>query len=259
MVGGAGWVAEKFDRRAASYDQSASHRWQAQQAVEFLAPARGERVLDVATGTGLAAREAVGLLGPDGFVVGTDISAGMLRVAREAAGGQRCWFVQADAAAAPFRSGVFDAVACVAGVSYLPDPTAALVEWGRVCRATGRAVVTTPPVEGITTARVLRQAAADEGMELVNPGGPLADPVQRAQVLAAAGWAEQGVDEVVFEQPRSEPDAAFGWVDSGFAEPVRTAPPPVRERVRVRFEARYRAESVEQHRVLLLRLVPSSS
>ncbi|MGH3909276.1 MAG: hypothetical protein ACRDRM_00430 [Pseudonocardiaceae bacterium] len=105
---------------------------------------------------------------------------------------------------------------------------------------------------------MLRQAAASEGIVLMNPGGPLSEPAQRAQVLAEAGWAEQRVEEVVFEEPRSEPDAAFEWVDSGFAETLRTAPPPLRERVWVRFEALYRAEAVEQHRVLLLGLVPSS-
>lgn len=98
-MGGAGWVAEKFDRRAPSYDQSVPHRWQARRAVEFLAPAWGQRLLDVATGTGLAAREAASLIGPDGLVVGADVSMGMLRAARQAAGETRCRFAQADAAA----------------------------------------------------------------------------------------------------------------------------------------------------------------
>lgn len=106
----------------------------------------------MATGTGLAAREAASLTGPGGSVVGTDISGGMLRAARQAAGkspdGQRCRFVRADAVAAPFRSGVFDAVTCVAGVSYFPDLIAALAEWRRVCRTPGRAVVTTPRMMG---------------------------------------------------------------------------------------------------------------
>ena len=256
-MSGSGWVAEKFDRRAPSYDQSASHRWQARQAVEFLAPASGARVLDVATGTGLAAREAVQRVGRAGSVIGTDISMGMLRTAREAMAGRTGWFVQADAAAAPFAGGAFDAALCVAGVSYLPDLVAALVEWRRVCRPSARAVVTTPPPDGITTARVLRQAASSEGIALMNPGGPLSEAAGRAPVLAEAGWVERRVDEVIFEQARSDPAEAFGWVESGFAEPLHTAPASLRERVRARFEALYRAESVEQHRVLLIELMPS--
>lgn len=251
-MGGAGWVAEKFDRRAPSYDQSVPHRWQARRAVEFLAPAWGQRLLDVATGTGLAAREAASLIGPDGLVVGADVSMGMLRAARQAAGGTGCRFAQADATALPFPAGVFDAAVCVAGVSYFPDPAAALAEWRRVCRPTAQAVVTTPTVDGITTARVLRQAAACEGIELEDPGGPLADPARRGQVLAAAGWDEEQVDEVVFEEALADPGAAFGFVDSGFAEPLRTASPQVRQRVWVCFEGLYRAEEVEAHRMLRL-------
>ncbi len=102
------------------------------------------------------------MVGPDGWVVGTDISAGMLRAARDAAGGQGCWFVQADAAAAPFASGVFDAVTCVAAVPYFEDLLAALVDWRRVCHRQSRVVVTTPAPGGITTARVLGRAAAGE-------------------------------------------------------------------------------------------------
>ncbi len=93
----------------------------------------------------------------------------------------------------------------------------------------------------------------------MEPGGALTDRARRAPVLTEAGWDEERVDEVVFEQPRGDPDAAFEWVDSGFAEPLRTAPSRVRERVWMRFKALYRAEPVEEHRVLLLRLVPSSS
>ena len=259
MTQDGGWVAEKFDRRARTYDQSSSHRWQARQAVEFLAPVEGERVLDVATGTGLAARAAADAVGLDGAVFGTEISGEMVRAARDAAAGQRCWFVQADAAATPCGSGVFDAVMCVASVPYFPDLVAALSDWRRVCRDRSRVVVTTPSPGGITTARVLRDAAASEGIELVDPGGPLADAARRRQVVAAAGWAEQQVEEVVFEQPRGDPGTAFGWADSGFAEPLRTAPAEARQRVWVRFEALYRAEAVEQHRVLLVGLVPSAS
>lgn len=177
--------------------------------MEFLAPSKGERVLDVATGTGLAVREAVGRVGSTGLVVGTDISAGMLRVARAVLEGRRCWFARADAAAAPFVSGVFDAVLCVAGVPYFADVVAALREWRRVCRDQSRVVLTTPSPGGITTARVLRDAAATEGIELVDPGGPLADPGRRSAVVAAAGWSVRRVKEVVFEQPRGEPEAAF--------------------------------------------------
>ena len=256
MTRSAGWVAAKFDRRAPRYDQSTMHRWQAEQAVDFLAPASGQRILDVATGTGLAARAAAARLGSRGAVIGVDISAGMLRQAQQAPGERRCWFVRADAAAAPFPAGVFDAVLCVAAVPYFSDLVGVLREWRRVCRRQAQAVVTVPAADGIPPWRALGQAAAGEGLPLADPSGPLADSQQRAWALAAAGWACEQVREVVFEQPRDDPQAAFRRiVDSGLVEPLRTASKQIQQRVWARFETLYHAESIEAHRTLLLRPV----
>jgi ubiquinone/menaquinone biosynthesis C-methylase UbiE len=260
MTRSARWVAATFDRRAPSYDQSTMHRWQAEQAVEFLAPTPGQRILDVATGTGLAARAAAARLGSRGAVIGVDISAGMLRQAQQAPGERRCWFVRADAAAAPFPAEVFDAVLCVAAVPYFSDLVLALREWRRVSRPHAQAVVTVPAADGIPPWRALRHAAASEGLPLADPSGPLVDSQQRARALAAAGWACDQVREVVFEQPRDDPQAAFRLiVDSGLVEPLRTASKQVRQRVWAHFETLYRAESIEAHRTLLLRLAVSAA
>ncbi|MBV8997325.1 MAG: methyltransferase domain-containing protein [Pseudonocardiales bacterium] len=138
MIGTLNWIAEKFDRRALSYDHSAMHRWQAAQAVRFLAPRAGADVLDAATGTGLVARELVGWLGPSRRVVGIDVSVEMLRRARQVCNPSVCCFIRADAQALPFCGGVFDAVVCVAAVPYFADPQAALAEWRRVCSLSRR-------------------------------------------------------------------------------------------------------------------------
>ncbi|MDQ3151481.1 MAG: hypothetical protein M3R63_07115 [Actinomycetota bacterium] len=50
--------------------------------------------------------------------------------------------------------------------------------------------------------------------------------------------------------------AAFGFIDSGFAEPLRTASEEVRDRVWTRFETLYGRELVNQYRVVLVRLGP---
>jgi Protein-L-isoaspartate(D-aspartate) O-methyltransferase (PCMT) len=55
------WVAEEFARRAATYDSSEMHRWQTQTAAQLLDLDPGQRILDIATGTGLAARAVVEL------------------------------------------------------------------------------------------------------------------------------------------------------------------------------------------------------
>jgi hypothetical protein len=63
------WVAREFDRRAATYDDSRHHIWQAQRAAELLDPQPGQLILDIATGTGLAARATAQRAGPTTTVV----------------------------------------------------------------------------------------------------------------------------------------------------------------------------------------------
>jgi SAM-dependent methyltransferase len=76
------WVAEEFGRRAATYDGSEMHIWQARRAAQLLDVQPGQRILDVATGTGLAARAAVELA-EHTTVIGIDVSPRMLEVARK--------------------------------------------------------------------------------------------------------------------------------------------------------------------------------
>lgn len=87
----------------------------------------GDRVLDVACGSGVLTRAAWQAVSPGGQVVGSDISAQMLARAAEVA--PHCRFVRADAQAldkeVPARA--FDAVLCGLGLMYMPDPEAALV------------------------------------------------------------------------------------------------------------------------------------
>jgi hypothetical protein len=74
------WIAHEFDRRAATYDESEMHRWQADQAVQLLRPQPGQRILDIATGTGLAARACVRITHAPQRIVGSR------RFSRHAAG-----------------------------------------------------------------------------------------------------------------------------------------------------------------------------
>ncbi len=77
-----GVIASHFDARATSYDESASHRWQAEQAVATLAPAPGDAVVDVATGTGLVLRAMDAAAPGDTRLVGVDVAIEMLNTAR---------------------------------------------------------------------------------------------------------------------------------------------------------------------------------
>lgn len=104
--------------------------------------ARGDRLLDVACGTGIVARLAKQRLGDSGSVVGVDLSPGMIAVARRVEPGID--WREGDAGALPLRDGErFDAVVCQQGLQFFPDRPAAVAEMGRALAAGGRVAVST--------------------------------------------------------------------------------------------------------------------
>jgi ubiquinone/menaquinone biosynthesis C-methylase UbiE len=105
----------------------------------------GDRVLDLACGSGFAARRAAIRAGAGGRVVGVDVNAAMLAVARRApaaSGAAPFGWCRAGAEALPFADDAFDAVVCQQGAQFFPDLTAAVVEVARVLRPGGRCAAT---------------------------------------------------------------------------------------------------------------------
>lgn len=103
----------------------------------------GERVLDVAAGTGLVTFPAAEQVGPTGVVVATDISARMVEVgAAEAArrGLDQVRFLRSDAESIDLDEEPFDAALCALGLMYFPDPVQALVRMRDHVRPGGRVV-----------------------------------------------------------------------------------------------------------------------
>jgi ubiquinone/menaquinone biosynthesis C-methylase UbiE len=103
----------------------------------------GEWVVDVACGTGLVTVRAAASVGPEGVVVGTDISAQMVASAYTVAARQRLrhtTFARMDAEALQLQDGTFDVALCALGLMYVPNPLRALREMHRVLKPGGRAV-----------------------------------------------------------------------------------------------------------------------
>lgn len=103
----------------------------------------GNRVLDVACGTGVVARLAAPRVAPSGEVVGLDVTEGMLAVARAHApeDGVPVEWIQGDATALPFADGAFDVVLCQQGLQFFPDKACALQEIYRVLVPGGTAAL----------------------------------------------------------------------------------------------------------------------
>ena len=100
--------------------------------------AAGSRVLDVACGTGVVAREALSRVGTTGSVTGLDIGAGMLAVAESIEPGVD--WREGDAVELPFGADEFDAVVSQFGLMFFPDRVRAIREMLR-CAKPGSSVV----------------------------------------------------------------------------------------------------------------------
>ena len=101
----------------------------------------GDRVLDVACGTGVAARTAADRVGRSGSVVGLDLNPAMLEVAARIR--PDIEWRQGDASALPFEDESFDAVLCQSAVFFFPDVDRAFSEMARVVRRGGVVAIQT--------------------------------------------------------------------------------------------------------------------
>lgn len=131
-------IARFYDRLNSVMTAGMHHRWRAR-AADLARVGPGDRVLDVATGTGDLAIELRGRVGAAGEVVGVDFSEAMLELARAKAPGIR--FEQGNALALPYADGEFAAATVGFGVRNFSDLGAGLAELRRVVRPGGRVVV----------------------------------------------------------------------------------------------------------------------
>jgi demethylmenaquinone methyltransferase/2-methoxy-6-polyprenyl-1,4-benzoquinol methylase len=132
-----------FDGTAREYDSVerllalGSGPWYRRQALRRAGLAPGMRVLDVATGTGLVAREAIATVGPTGRVIGLDPSAGMLHEALVL----DIELVRALGEKMPFRDGEFDFVSMGFALRHVADLDLLFAEMRRVLKPGGVACV----------------------------------------------------------------------------------------------------------------------
>jgi len=146
-------VRAMFDRISGVYDRmnavmtaGLDRQWR-QRAADLAAVGPGDRVLDVATGTGDLALELARRTGPEGEVIGADFSEAMLDLAREKSGPGGPRFEWANALALPYDAGRFDAATVGFGARNFSDLGRGIAEMTRVVRPGGRVVIlelTTP-------------------------------------------------------------------------------------------------------------------
>ncbi len=134
-----------WDKASADYEEYWKKQIEPAQKrlLEMAALRPGERVLDIACGTGLITFPAAMSVGAQGSVVGTDISDRMIERGREESAKQgftNVTFQRADAEALDFPESSFDAALCSLGLMYVPEPKNALRLVRRLLKPGGRMV-----------------------------------------------------------------------------------------------------------------------
>jgi ubiquinone/menaquinone biosynthesis C-methylase UbiE len=149
----------------------------AQHLIELAALKGGERVLDVACGTGIVARTASEHVGISGTVIGIDLNEDMLEVARTASSNihHDIEWRKGDVKEIPFVDSSFDVVFCQQGLQFFPDRLAALQDIHRVLKSNGRLALSTMrpikhnPSYAILAEALERHIGTDAGLMMRSP------------------------------------------------------------------------------------------
>src|SRR5512144_2766842 len=163
-------------------------------------PRSGERVLDVACGTGVVTRLVAQQVGQTGKVVGLDLNPGMLAVAAATAASEpltsaSITWQEASATRMPFPDGAFDVAYCQLGLQFFPDRPAALREMHRVLVSGGRVGLMVwrgiehSPGFDILAAALARHVSPEAAGIMRAPFG-LAEAEELRGLMAAAGFRD---------------------------------------------------------------------
>lgn len=188
-------------------------------------PQRGQRILDLACGTGIVARLAVERLAGQAMFAGLDLSAAMIAEARasaEAEGAQIAWHV-GDAAALPFPDGWFDLVLVQQGLQFFPDRVAAALEMFRVLEPGGRAAASTWTEIARNPFNQAMSEVAERRLGSAAMAAPfaLSDRDELRAVFVAAGFDAVEIEVVRRDVWFAEPDR---FVDMTVASFVASVP-----------------------------------
>lgn len=206
--------------------------------IESAALQPGERVLDVACGTGVVTRLAAQKVGSSGSVAGLDVNPGMLAVARSAApSGLSIDWYETSAEAMPLADAAFDAVLCQMGLQFFPSKLAAIREMRRVLAPGGRVVINVPGPTPVLFARLADALARHVGPEVasfVHVVFSLHDAGELRELLNGAGFHDVAV-RAAPKTLRLPPARDFLW-QYVHSTPLATAVASMDERRRAALE-----------------------
>jgi SAM-dependent methyltransferase len=191
-------------------------------------PSVGDRVLDVACGTGILTRKLAHAAGSAGCVVGVDVNPKMVEVA-QGLGDTSINYRQGDGTALDLADDSFDALYCQQGLQFFPDPAAGAREMQRVLARGGRAVVACwrgldahPFFEALADAEQPHLVATGvqvDRAELIAPF-TLGDREEFGGLFRNAGFSNVEIHEVPIDARFADADRFVEHMEYGYAAVV---------------------------------------
>jgi len=227
-------AAERYERCAARYILGP---W-APLLVDAARVAAGERVLDVACGTGVVARIAAERAGPAGRVVGVDLNPGMIRVARSLPSpvGAAIEWLERSALDLGLDDASFDVVLCQQGLQFFPDKALALREMRRVLGDGGRLALSVWKGVG-----AYHEAVADALARFISAESavyfcasrqvPTEEDLQRLAMQAEFADVEVRLHEINIHLPRLDEFTLNHLAGTPVADGLAGATPKAREKL----------------------------
>lgn len=203
-------IIADFNSRT-NYDNEWRDRF-ANRLVEIAKLQTGQKVLDIATGTGIVAIASAKIVGSAGKVIGVDISSGMLKQAQSkiaAEGLQNIELVEADADFLNFPDNSFDAILCSSALAYLTDIPAALRSWYRFLRSSGIVAFSCFAETAMTISVLYRAKLQDYGVIVPNPNEILGTPEKCLEMVQNAGFEDIDIKTEQFGFYLSETQSAW--------------------------------------------------
>ncbi|NOZ11204.1 MAG: class I SAM-dependent methyltransferase [Gammaproteobacteria bacterium] len=220
-------IAEGWRRRDALLRKGAAPVTERMLELAGISP--GNRLLDIASGTGEPAISAARIVGETGEVIGTDLVDEMLAVAREKVAStdlNNIEFHCIDAETLDFAAGSFDAVTIRWGLMFMPDPKACLVSAHKALKQDGRISLAcwAAPDQNPFVGVLMQTLSKYMDIPTPPPGTPgifaFADPDRLRGVLESAGFKNIALEDMTIDVLEIDDGRAYWEAISDMAAPV---------------------------------------
>jgi ubiquinone/menaquinone biosynthesis C-methylase UbiE len=240
-------VQAAFDATGPAYGTPGDFHWQfAERLLQHARLYPGQRVLDIATGTGPAAIMAARIVGACGQVVGVDLSPGMLAHARRniaASGVPSIMLMRGSGDELPFLDEQFDAVLCSSSIVRFPNISCALREWYRVLKPAGWVAFSCfGGLARYTTQTLLGSVLQPYGIVYFDLNEPLNTPEKCWQAAEDAGFVHVRVHVDREMAPTTDPQESFDQAYGGVRRLQLQLDPSQIEQVRAAYIAGFREQ-----------------